>query len=188
MLRLAFHDAGTFSKNAATKMRGGPNGCMRFGEIAGANANAGLGSVEADVRSKTGYEHSHADVFQFAGVVAVAAMNGPDLMESFRWGRVDAPWLLCQGEIAQAMPDHSGGQNAGYHAHGAAKVQERLAATHQSNKDYFEGELGMPPEQWVALLGAHTVGQVRHRPHVTAVAPLLDASCGMAAPTPPRLE
>ena len=159
LLRLAFHDAGTYSANPAS-IRGGPNGCIRFREIQGANANAGLGGVESDVISKTSYTHSKADIYQFAGVVAVAAMNGPDLRGQFRWGRVDAPWLLCQGEIAQAMPDHSGGQNAGYHKHGAAAVQERLEETHASNKAYFEGALGMVPEQWVALLGAHTVGQV----------------------------
>ena len=40
-MRLAFHDAGTFS-NEAGAMKSGANGCMRFEEVHGSAPNSGL--------------------------------------------------------------------------------------------------------------------------------------------------
>jgi hypothetical protein len=75
-------------------------------------------------------------------------------------GRNDDPWILCQGELQKAMPDHGGGHKDGWHAHGAGNVDERLSTTLAASRAYFEGVLDLAPEIWVALLGAHSVGGV----------------------------
>ena len=36
---------------------------------------------------------------------------------------------------------------------------ERLRTTFETQRDYFEDNLGLTPEEWVALLGAHSVGR-----------------------------
>ena len=59
---------------------------------------------------------------QFGGLVAVAELNGTNVTEAFKWGRSDHPWIWCQGEILESMPDHSGGHKAGWHKHGAGMV------------------------------------------------------------------
>lgn len=73
-----------------------------------------------------------------------------------------APYSLsrCQGETQSNLPDFSGGHKHGWHTHGAAKVAERLQSTFEVSKKYFETVLGLTPQQWVALLGAHSVGRV----------------------------
>jgi len=184
LLRLAFHDAGTYSVTAGA-MRGGPNGCMRFEDVHGAAPNAGLAfgldgapnsmikklleeqkGTAREVGEIDQYAEQHpfsqADLYQFAGVVAVAELSGGqvNLTGAFRWGREDAPWLWCQGEAQDAMPDFSGGHKSGWHKHGAARVTERLQTTFETSREYFEGTLGLQPEEWVALLGAHSVGRV----------------------------
>jgi hypothetical protein len=54
----------------------------------------------------------------------------------------------------------AGGHKAGWHRHGAGRVAERLRTAFEDVRDYFEGVLGLGPGEWVALLGAHTVGRV----------------------------
>jgi hypothetical protein len=123
LLRTAFHDAGTYSPNE-TKMVGGANGCIRFEEGHGSAGNNGIAftiGTAANLVSRYLTEggladtlpFSYADLFQFAGVVAVAEMGGPNATSRFRWGRADAPWLWCQGEIQLALPDFNGGQRRG---------------------------------------------------------------------------
>jgi catalase (peroxidase I) len=123
-------------------------------------------TLEKDGRKPAGYWHasefspySSADLVQFAGLVSVAELNGTNLTGAFKWGRSDYPWIWCQGEILQSMPDHSGGHKAGWHKHGAGMVAERLRTTFETQKEYFEDNLGLKPEEWVALLGAHSVGR-----------------------------
>jgi catalase (peroxidase I) len=159
--------------------RAGANGCIRLEEIHNAAANSGLAFQAVDLPMYLLKEHlktlpqpegwvddrrhipfSHADLYQFAGLVSVASVGGANLTESFKWGRSDAPWVWCQGEILESMPDHSGGHKSGWHKHGAGKVAERLRTTFDAQKEYFEENLGLKPEEWVALLGAHSIGKV----------------------------
>ena len=184
LLRLAFHDAGTYSIKAGA-MRGGPNGCMRFESVHGAAPNAGLafgldtaatdllrqfinlnqGSAQ-EVGAIGQWDaispFSAADLYQFGAIVTVAELSKgrADLTAQFKWGREDAPLLWCQGELQDAMPDFSGGHKSGWHKHGAGKVAERLQTTFDVSREYFEKTLGLTPKEWVALLGAHSVGRV----------------------------
>ena len=103
---------------------------------------------------------SDADLYQFAAIAAVAEMGGTNITSRFRWGRPDAPYMWCQGETQSNLPDFSGGHKHGWHTHGAGKIAERLQSTFDVSKEYFESVLGLSPRQWVALLGAHSVGKV----------------------------
>ena len=151
-------------------MRSGSNGCMRFEETHGSAANVGIAfmvegpqqlvSHRVAQNLNTPNPFSYADLYQFAGVASVALLGGPDMTARFRWGRADAPWLWCQGETQTNMPDVNGGHKEGWHRHGAARITQRLQTTFESLQTYFESTLLMPPQQWVALVGAHTVGRV----------------------------
>lgn len=86
MLRLAFHDAGTYDAQAKT---GGVNGSIRF-EL-NSPANNGI-KVAVDFCEQVKAKHpkiSYADLYQLAGVVAVHATGGPII--PFIPGREDAP-------------------------------------------------------------------------------------------------
>mmetsp|Transcript_66813 Transcript_66813/g.184248 ORF Transcript_66813/g.184248 Transcript_66813/m.184248 type:complete len:221 (+) Transcript_66813:84-746(+) len=88
-VRLAWHCAGTFSKVDGT---GGSNGCrMRFGPEAGWGANAGLSTARISLEAvHTKFPAmSYADLYTFAGKVAVEKMGGPTIPWSA--GRSDLP-------------------------------------------------------------------------------------------------
>jgi catalase (peroxidase I) len=89
LIRLAWHSAGTFCKNDKT---GGSDGaCMRHQPEAGWGANAGLGRAR-DLLGPVCKKHPHAstaDVWIFAGVVAVEEMSGGACKVGFREGRTD---------------------------------------------------------------------------------------------------
>ena len=77
LIRLAWHDAGTFCKNTKT---GGPRGCMRFaGEKSEANfgANAGL-QIARDliqpIKDGPAKDMSYADFWALASIVAIKEM------------------------------------------------------------------------------------------------------------------
>ena len=165
LLRTAFHDAATYSADPAD-MKGGPAGCMRFESVQGTQANFGIPFMIDEIPWAIGgcttcyAPWSAADIIQFAGAVASAEMGGPNFSTSMKWGRSDDPWILCQGELQKAMPDHGGGHKDGWHAHGAGNVDARLNTTLAASRAYFEGVLGLEPAIWVALLGAHSVGGV----------------------------
>ena len=153
LLRTSFHDAATYSA-APNTTKGGPQGCMRFEHVHGAAGNAGIqfsidsvghaigcGSIDT-VSGFADCPFSMADVLQFAGAWSVAAMGGPDATKTLRWGRVDAPYILCQGEQQLAQPDFNGGHKSGFHAlgagGGAGGVAARLAVTFETSRAYFE--------------------------------------------------
>ncbi|KAH0852589.1 hypothetical protein HID58_093888 [Brassica napus] len=76
MLRLAWHDAGTYD---ATKKSGGPNGSIRFKDELNRPHNKGLEKAVAfceEVKAKHP-RVSYADLYQLAGVVAVEVTGGP---------------------------------------------------------------------------------------------------------------
>jgi len=88
MIRLSWHDAGTYN---AKKNDGGPRGCMRFaGGEAEHGANAGLNHARNLLQPvKDKYPNmSHADFWSLAAVVAIKLMGGPDI--PWRAGRPDA--------------------------------------------------------------------------------------------------
>ena len=87
MIRLAWHCAGTYSKEDGS---GGSNGArMRFSPEAKWGANAGLG-VARDALQPVHDKFpnmTYADLYTFAGVVAVEEAGGPTI--PFRLGRED---------------------------------------------------------------------------------------------------
>lgn len=87
MLRLAWHDAGTYDAN---KKSGGPNGSIRFKDELNRPHNKGLEKAVAfceEVKAKHP-RVSYADLYQLAGVVAVEVTGGPAI--HFTPGRKDA--------------------------------------------------------------------------------------------------
>ena len=87
LIRLAWHCAGTYSKEDGT---GGSNGArMRFDPEASWGANAGL-KVARDALEPIKAKYpgiSYADLYTYAGVVAVEEAGGPKI--PFRLGRTD---------------------------------------------------------------------------------------------------
>lgn len=144
LIRLAWHDAGTFCVKDKT---GGPRGCMRFRECveddkcvpeAKFGANAGL-SIAQDlvqhIKDGAGADMTYADFWALAGIVAVKEMGGPDV--TFREGRKDA---TCVSESVEE----------GRHPDGS-KGADHL-------RDVFY-RMGLNDQDIVALSGAHTVGR-----------------------------
>jgi len=87
MVRIAWHDAGTYDVNTNT---GGVNGSVRFDVEQKHKTNAGL-KIALDLLApfkKDFPEISYADLFQLASVVAIEYAGGPKI--AFRMGRKDA--------------------------------------------------------------------------------------------------
>lgn len=88
LIRLAWHAAGTYSVNDKT---GGSNGAtMRFAPECNWGANAGLGTARNFLEGikKKHPTISYADLWTYAGGVAVEHMGGPEI--AWRAGRSDA--------------------------------------------------------------------------------------------------
>lgn len=134
LVRLSWHDAGTYDKNDGT---GGPRGCMRFrGGESAHGANAGLDEARnflAPIKAK--YPSvSNADLWSLAAVCAIKTMGGPDI--PWRAGRVDASYG------SQSVPDG------------------RLPDATQGCphlRDVFH-RMGFTDQEIVALSGAHALG------------------------------
>ncbi|PIA57378.1 hypothetical protein AQUCO_00600248v1 [Aquilegia coerulea] len=78
MLRLAWHDAGTYDVNTKT---GGANGSIRNDEELKHSANSGL-KIAIDLLEPVKKRHpkiTYADLYQLAGVVAVEVTGGPTI-------------------------------------------------------------------------------------------------------------
>lgn len=130
MLRLAFHDAGTYDAKTKT---GGPNGSIRF-EL-NSPANNGI-KVGVDFCEQVKAKHpkiTYADLYQLAGVVAVEVTGGPII--PFAPGRPD---VLQQQDNTGGLPAPTGG------------------ADHL--KDVFY-RMGLTDRDIVVLSGAHTLGR-----------------------------
>ena len=85
LIRLAWHSSGTYSAQDKT---GGSNfATQRFEPEAGWGANAGLHTARNFVAPlKEKYNLSYADLYTFAGVVAVESMGGPKI--NWRSGKI----------------------------------------------------------------------------------------------------
>lgn len=105
---------------------------------------------------------SMADAIQFAGAVSIEAANGPSFSHKVSWGRVDAPRMFCTGELQKQMPDSNGGHKEGTMKYGSSPIKSRLETVYNSTKLYFEEQLGLSNEEWVAYLGGgHSLGGVK---------------------------
>lgn len=139
-IRLAWHCSGTYS---AKDNSGGSNGArMRFDPEASKGANAGLHVARnalEPVKAKFP-ELSYADLYTYAGVVAVEEAGGPTI--PFRLGRTDA----TSGETSpkeDRLPDADKGSRV---------------STIQHVRDVFY-RMGFNDQEIVALLGAHAMGR-----------------------------
>ncbi|THU60167.1 hypothetical protein C4D60_Mb07t09780 [Musa balbisiana] len=131
MLRLAWHDAGTFDVNTKT---GGPNGSIRHEEEFTHGSNAGL-KIAIDLCEPVKRKHpriTYADLYQLAGVVAVEVTGGPTI--DFVPGRRDSSVCPREGRLPDA----------------------KQGAPHL--RDIFY-RMGLSDKDIVALSGGHTLGR-----------------------------
>lgn len=131
MLRLAWHDAGTYDAKTKT---GGPNGSIRHGDELQHAANSGLKKA-VDLCEQVKERHpqiTYADLYQLAGVVAVEVTGGPTI--DFVPGRKDSMASPEEGRL----PDANQG------------------AKHL--RDIFY-RMGLSDKDIVALSGGHSLGR-----------------------------
>ncbi|EEF31563.1 uncharacterized protein LOC8263921 isoform X2 [Ricinus communis] len=131
MLRLAWHDAGTYDKHTKT---GGPNGSIRNEEEYSHGSNNGL-KIALDFCEEVKAKHpriTYADLYQLAGVVAVEVTGGPSI--NFVPGRKDSKISPREGRLPDAKqgPPHL--------------------------RDIFH-RMGLCDKDIVALSGGHTLGR-----------------------------
>lgn len=133
MVRLAWHDAGTYNVNDGT---GGANGTIRFKPESEHGANNGLDIARKllqPIKDKFP-DISYADLYQLASVVAIEVSGGPVI--PFRMGRKDA-------EEAETTPDGR--------LPDATKRMGHL-------RDVFY-RMGLNDKDIVLLSGAHALGR-----------------------------
>jgi len=134
LLRLAWHCSGTYDKETGT---GGSNGAtMRFALESDDPANAGLQKARNLLEPiKAKYPGmTFADLYTFAGKVAVESMGGPEI--AWKPGRSDAAdETFCPPN--GRLPDAT---------QGAAHIRQVFY------------RMGFNDQEIVALVGAHTVG------------------------------
>ncbi|KVI04093.1 L-ascorbate peroxidase 3-like [Cynara cardunculus var. scolymus] len=131
MLRLAWHDAGTYD---ATTKTGGPNGSIRNEEEFSHGSNNGL-KIAIDFCEEIKSKHpriTYADLYQLAGVVAVEVTGGPTV--DFVPGRKDSRISPKEGRLPNAN-----------------KGVPHL-------RDIFY-RMGLSDKDIVALSGGHTLGK-----------------------------
>ncbi|KAJ4898939.1 hypothetical protein Rs2_12890 [Raphanus sativus] len=131
MLRLAWHDAGTYDAQSKT---GGPNGSIRNEEEYTHGANSGL-KIALEICEGVKAKHpkiTYADLYQLAGVVAVEVTGGPDI--SFQPGRKDSNVCPREGRLPDATKNF------------------------QHLRDVFY-RMGLSDKDIVALSGGHTLGR-----------------------------
>ena len=133
LVRLAWHDAGTYDKASGT---GGPHAVMRHRPVAAHGANNGLNFARdlLEPIHKQFPAISYADLWSLAGVVAIEATGGPKM--SWRAGRTDLDESACTPD--GRLPD-------------ASKRADHL-------RDIFY-RMGMNDQEIVALSGAHALGR-----------------------------
>ncbi|CAL5203880.1 unnamed protein product [Lathyrus oleraceus] len=142
LIRLGWHDAGTYNKNIEEwPQRGGANGSLRFEAELKHGANAGLvNALKLLQPIKDKYSGvTYADLFQLAGATAVEEAGGPKI--PMKYGRVDTSGPdQCpeEGRLPDAGPPSP--------------------ADHLREVFY---RMGLDDKEIVALSGAHTLGRSR---------------------------
>mmetsp|Transcript_1024 Transcript_1024/g.2442 ORF Transcript_1024/g.2442 Transcript_1024/m.2442 type:complete len:235 (+) Transcript_1024:130-834(+) len=143
LLRLAWHDAGTYDKRVSEWPQcGGANGSIALSDEIKHEANAGLAKgVFYLKRFREKYPNiSWADLIQLAGATAIEACGGPVI--PMRYGRMDSAISASDGNLPSAMPPFGDGSVN--------------AADHIRNVFY---RMGLEDQDIVALSGAHTIGR-----------------------------
>ncbi|KAK4429640.1 L-ascorbate peroxidase T, chloroplastic [Sesamum alatum] len=142
MVRLGWHDAGTYNKNIEEwPQRGGANGSLRFEVELNHGANAGLvNALKLLQPIKEKYSNvTYADLFQLASATAIEEAGGPKI--PMKYGRVDVSGPeQCpeEGRLPDAGPPSP--------------------ASHLRDVFY---RMGLNDKEIVALSGAHTLGRSR---------------------------
>jgi len=145
LVRLAWHCAGTYS---AAEQNGGSDGAtMRFKPEADHGGNAGLGHARGllEPLKKEFPSVTYADLYIFAGCVAIEAMGGPQL--AFRPGRTDATGAADPKKDSRNSPDGRLPDGAGM----PVPADKHL-------RDIF-CRMGFDDREIVALSGAHSMGR-----------------------------
>ncbi|XXG87064.1 hypothetical protein AAC387_Pa11g1848 [Persea americana] len=142
LVRLGWHDAGTYDKNIEEwPKRGGANGSLRFEIELKHAANAGLvNALKLLQPIKEKYSSvTYADLFQLASATAVEEAGGPKI--PMKYGRVDVigpEQCPDEGRLPDAGPPSPAGHL----------------------RDVFY-RMGLNDKEIVALSGAHTLGRSR---------------------------
>ncbi|KAL3638828.1 putative L-ascorbate peroxidase 7, chloroplastic [Castilleja foliolosa] len=142
LVRLGWHDAGTYNKNIEEwPQRGGANGSLRFEIELKHGANAGLvNALKLLQPIKDKYSSlTYADLFQLASATAIEEAGGPKI--PMKYGRVDiSEPEQCpeEGRLPDAGPPSP--------------------ASHLRDVFY---RMGLNDKEIVALSGAHTLGRSR---------------------------
>lgn len=146
LVRLAWHCSGTY----CPKMNNGGSdgGTMRFSPESDHGANAGLGHARALLEpiKKQFPSVSYADLYIFAGKVAIEEMGGPQI--PFRSGRTDADGPKMPSEDSRFSPDGR--------LPDADKGSFDSTVAHL--RDIFH-RMGFSDQEIVALSGAHALGR-----------------------------
>lgn len=158
MVRLAWHDSGTFDKNVKGEWpaAGGAVGSIRFEPEILHGANKGLSNAVALLRPvKDAFPNvSYADIFQMASCRAIETAGGPKI--GVRYGRLDATSPeQCSPE--GNLPDAEAGPNNMYGGPGGTASTESKEPEDHLRKVFYR--MGLSDEDIVALSGAHTFGE-----------------------------
>ncbi|KAK3263629.1 putative L-ascorbate peroxidase 7, chloroplastic [Cymbomonas tetramitiformis] len=146
LVRLAWHDAGTFDKGTNSWPEcGGANGSIRFEPELNHGANAGLVKAVNFLKKlkNANPQVSWADLIQLAGSTAIEVAGGPTC--PVRYGRVDT-------EIPEQCPKEG-------NLPGAAPPFDDGSATPADHLRKVFYRMGFNDREIVALSGAHTIGR-----------------------------
>lgn len=144
LVRLAWHDSGTFDKNGGSFPEcGGANGSIRFPNELNHGANAGLSKAVNYLRTfKSKYpEVTWADLIQMGSACSIEHAGGPKI--NMKYGR-------CETSEANECPKEGNLPNANGLG-GSPGAAQHL-------RDVFH-RMGFTDQEIVALSGAHTLGR-----------------------------
>mmetsp|Transcript_30950 Transcript_30950/g.42563 ORF Transcript_30950/g.42563 Transcript_30950/m.42563 type:complete len:360 (+) Transcript_30950:73-1152(+) len=144
LVRLAWHSSGTYDK--MSKTGGSGKGTIRFKEELAHGANNGLQQAVAWLEPiyqkyhSAGQDLSYADLYTYAGIVAIETLQGPKI--PWRAGRVDS---MDPADVTPngRLPEADLGAPA---------------ATAAGLRAVF-GRMGFNDQELVALSGAHALGR-----------------------------
>jgi len=153
MVRLAWHDSGTYHKGITSWPEcGGANGSIIYSPEINHGANNGLIKAVNYLRPfKEDYSLvSLADVIQMASAMAIKHTGGPVI--KMRYGRKDAGSEACPGRQSRGTGDNAGLPDA----EPPFGCGANTASQHLRNIFY---RMGFDDKDIVALSGAHTLGR-----------------------------
>lgn len=158
MVRLAWHDAGTFDASIKEEWpaAGGAIASIRFEPEINHGANAGLaGALKLLEPVKQAFpDVSYADIFQMASARSIELAGGPKI--DMKYGRCDATGphqCSKEGNLPDAEPSAEGK----YGGQGGTAPTEDTSPNGHLRKVFYR--MGLNDEEIVALSGAHTFGR-----------------------------